>query len=795
MKNKSNENNNQFQNRQSKSDMLDRLDAERKKIQQQNTKNFILKLSRNTIQTILATLGLRGKVSAISAEEFALLLLQIPAESNHSSLLDRYILVGNALINSGRPKEGIEVFSGILEKDPYCVPAMIGRGIGHVLSNNVIESIKDLTKAIETDKTSYDAYAQRAHVRTAIGDSYGGIEDISCAIEILQKKYTDENDETKKKTYHNLLLQLTTNKGMQYIQMQEYKLASEELSQIIKEQPDNIEARSKFAYTQLAQGNIDEAIDNYNHVLKIQPDHIQALTNLGLCWSQKSNPQLALENLDKALAIDPNFNDALAERLSVLFLSGQRKEMLSFAKDAAKRAPKNANVLRYLPNILHGLGCFKEASRAYKDVLRADPNDRAWYQREYALFLHHHMSDDFDKYNPDDILNPAFKECWCKGLPSKIAITNGYKHQSSTFVKENKDIPLDLSVSEDPQMTELLSTATKVGSQMQYSAVGFFSNTRHLRIAGLAAIHAAQKLTAAFQSGTELSWRDFYSTIVKWRQVYEPTEAVWWVDKLTPKQFEEGFGSCTSMILGQTKVTRYKPMIDRSLDIVRKLLTTSGAYLPNVNQPSQPFDKEKVNGTSTANELLDIVGSDFWVCTPCRSSINPDKTYEGTRITIQKMPAHGVHFSIRTACTPWRWKQFSEELDAAWSKLLETAKSNDVETKTNAMFKVLFYWYNFMPLSRGTAAVGFISLLAMTMSLFDTRLQTPLPKSLQIDWEAILEENCSTFTDKIRKIWFDDALKQALKSTSTPNYANTLPTVDSVVKTLGDAFICLNANI
>ena len=114
------------------------------------------------------------------------------------------------------------------------------------------------------------------------------------------------------------------------------------------------------------------------------------------------------------------------------------------------------------------------------------------------------------------------------------------------------------------------------------------------------------------------------------------------------------------------------------------------------------------------------------------------------------------------------------------------------------MLRVLFYWYNFMPLSRGTAAVGFISVLAMTSVLFNTKLNTPLPPRLQLDWEAILEERCEVFTSKIRRRWLDYAINRAecdLSEEPPTVFANKLPSVGAVVKTVRDAVMCLNASI
>lgn len=49
-------------------------------------------------------------------------------------------------------------------------------------------------------------------------------------------------------------------------------------------------------------------------------------------------------------------------------------------------------------------------------------------------------------------------------------------------------------------------------------------------------------------------WRQVFELVVRWRQVSEPNDQVVWVDKLTRKEFEAGFGSHTPMLSGPTKV-------------------------------------------------------------------------------------------------------------------------------------------------------------------------------------------------------------------------------------------------
>ncbi len=65
----------------------------------------------------------------------------------------------------------------------------------------------------------------------------------------------------------------------------------------------------------------------------------------------------------------------------------------------------------------------------------------------------------------------------------------------------------------------------------------------------------------------EYSWRDFMDIAVKWRQISEPNDPVFWIDLLAPEAFAEGFGLQTPMVTGQMNVIRYFPYFESALAV------------------------------------------------------------------------------------------------------------------------------------------------------------------------------------------------------------------------------------
>ncbi|GAA0148277.1 hypothetical protein LIER_07766 [Lithospermum erythrorhizon] len=147
-------------------------------------------------------------------------------------------------------------------------------------------------------------------------------------------------------------------------------------------------------------------------------------------------------------------------------------------------------------------------------------------------------------------------------------------------------------------------------------------------------------------------------------------------------------------------------------------------------------------------------------------------------------------FAIRTPCTPSRWDEFSAEMTSAWEALCDaysgdTHGSTDfdaLENVRNAILRMTYYWYNFMPLSRGSAAVGFIVLLGLLLAA-NMEFDGSIPEGVQVDWDAILSFDPSLFINSV-KSWLYPSLKITTSWKSSPDIASTLDTVGSVVTAL-----------
>lgn len=241
----------------------------------------------------------------------------------------------------------------------------------------------------------------------------------------------------------------------------------------------------------------------------------------------------------------------------------------------------------------------------------------------------------------------------------------------------------------------------------------------------------------------------------------------------------EGFGSHTPMVTFQTRVVRYFPYAGRAVRIMKEVIKKSvkPGQLPEATLAAVEEAKDWA-------ELHAAMKRDFWVTTPCRSTVKPSHWLDGTRLTIQTAQPEGHEFSIRTPGTPPRWAEFEAELSHIWGQLTDACRAakRDMELISRLILHLSFYWYNFMPLSRGTAAVGYTVLVGLFLSC-DTEIDARTPRNTQVDWEAILGPTPDEFASVVGA-WMLPARKPSTLLDQMPQVTAVLPTLRHVIAAL-----------
>jgi len=280
-------------------------------------------------------------------------------------------------------------------------------------------------------------------------------------------------------------------------------------------------------------------------------------------------------------------------------------------------------------------------------------------------------------------------------------------------------------------------------------------------------------------------WRDLADVAARWRQLAEPADQVLWVDRLSAQEFEAGFGSHTPVFSGQTACVRYAANAPRALRLFAECAALAGAVRDAAGEevpcPRGSARAAAVAAARSPRELLDACGCDAWVAVPIEAERTgggaggaggaPKKrkggsggsgegssqqqqqsrattaTLDGTRLTVTEVAGvpGGVELSIRTPVTPARWATFAAELDAHFADLAAALARRDAPAARAAGARLAYYWFNFMPLARGSASVGLTMLLAAGLA-GGLPATSGAPEGGQVDWEAILSRTPAGFS-------------------------------------------------
>ncbi|KAJ6990357.1 suppressor of RPS4-RLD 1 isoform X1 [Populus alba x Populus x berolinensis] len=747
---------------------------------------------------------------------------------------------GIAQVNEGKYATAISIFDQILKEDPTYPEALIGRGTARAFKRELGSAIADFSKAIESNPSAGEAWKRRGQARAALGQSADAINDLTKALEfepnsadilhergIVSYKFKDFDAAVEdlsacvKLDMENM--SAYTYLGLALSSIGEYKKAEEAHLKAIQLDRNFLEAWAHLIQFYQDLANSTKALDCINQVLQIDSRFAKAYHLRGLLLYGMGEHRKAIKDLSIGLSIENANIESLYLRASCYHAIGEYGE-----------AVKDYDATLDL-----------ELDSMEKFVLQC----LAFYQKEIALYTASKINSEFCWFDIDGDIDPLFKEYWCKRLHPKNVCEKVYRQPPlRDSLKRGKLRKQDLATTKQKialfaaadsigqkiqydcygflsnrrqhrmaglAIIEIAQKVAKAWRSLQNEWKHSNKSTskygkrvrRRINIpsqnrggAGCSTSSSSETTTSYSvledrSSGrSTMSWKDVYSMAVKWRQISEPCDPVVWVNKLS-EEFNSGFGSHTPMILGQAKVVRYFQNYERTFDVAKTIMKDKlFVHSKSDNIIDLPEDKiQAIIDAKNCSDLYNVVGEDFWLATWCSSTAFEEKQLEGTRITLVKMVEGGFDFAIRTPCMPSRWDDFDAEMTMAWEAVCnaycgETYGSTDFDVLENvrdAILRMTYYWYNFMPLSRGSAVVGFTVLLGL-LHAANMEFTGKIPKGLQVDWEAILNFDPNSFAESVKR-WLYPSLKITTSLKDYPDVASTLATTGSVVAALSSS--------
>ncbi|NP_001344286.1 tetratricopeptide repeat protein 13 isoform 3 precursor [Mus musculus] len=583
-----------------------------------------------------------------------------------------------------------------------------------------------------------------------------------------------------------------------------YDEAIRHFSTMLQEEPDLVSAiyGRGIAY---GKKGLHEAIEAFKEALKQKVDFIDAYKSLGQAYRELGNFDAATESFQKALLLNQNHVQTLQLRGMMLYHHGSLQEALKNFKRCLQLEPYN-EVCQYMKGLSHvAMGQFYEGIKAQTKVMLNDPLPgqkaspeylRVKYLREYSRYLHAHLDTPLTEYNIDSDLPGSFKDHWAKNLPFLI---DGYEEQPG-LQPHIRDVLHQNFEGYKPEVQELICVADRLGSLMQYETPGFLPNKRIHRAMGLAALEVMQAVHRTWTNSKVrmngktrlLQWRDMFDIAVKWRRIADPDQPVLWLDQMPAPSLSRGFNNHINLIRGQVINMRYLEYFEKILHFIKdRILVYHGA-----NNPKGLLEvREALEKVHKVEDLLPIMKQfntktkdGFTVNTKVPSLKDQGKEYDGFTITITGDKVGNILFSVETQTTEERTQLYHAEIDALYKDLTAkgkvltlSAEFGEADAVCNLILSLVYYFYNLMPLSRGSSVIAY-SVIVGALMASGKEVAGKIPKGKLVDFEAMTAPGSEAFS-KIAKSWMN--LKSISPSYKTlPSVSETFPTLRSMIEVL-----------
>lgn len=307
-------------------------------------------------------------------------------------------------------------------------------------------------------------------------------------------------------------------------------------------------------------------------------------------WYNVNRPTESSESSTCGGKVDM-FRQVLQYRATLQYSLGNYMEALGYLRrylgdeydsleDPLKKTDR-VNALVQSALCLQNLGHYSEALIFFDNALQLLPNSTCIVQKQLLMYYLRQIDYSCDEFCVDLDFNAQWKEAFCKY--NAVVIHHQAPFVIRTYnVDDEDDITDELNPSYDvgPELKSIVEISRGLSHWIQLDSPGFLLNSRQHKAFGLATLQMAKKLSqhcdliitqcdeqifassssppkpdnkapsggsgggglqvlncgasggSTDEGGTHtFMFRDFFDVAVKWRQVSEPNDPVWWIDR------------------------------------------------------------------------------------------------------------------------------------------------------------------------------------------------------------------------------------------------------------------------
>jgi len=163
-------------------------------------------------------------------------------------------------------------------------------------------------------------------------------------------------------------------KGYEFEQSGNYVKAISCYEEILKANPNSVEALNMIGYALSSIGQNFESVDVFERVLEIDPKNIHALITQAAVHVRLQNFHTALERLDEAIQIDPDNSEILFWKAMALAGLKKDEEAIIFYDKVIKSDSGHTEAIFRKGVSLFHLNNYDDATRYFDMALNLDPN-------------------------------------------------------------------------------------------------------------------------------------------------------------------------------------------------------------------------------------------------------------------------------------------------------------------------------------------------------------------------------------------------------------------------------------
>jgi len=195
--------------------------------------------------------------------------------------------------------------------------------------------------------------------------------------------------------------------------------------------PNFVEAHNDLGIMLFEKGRVDEAIAQYQKALQSDPDNAETRNNLGFALFQKGRVDEAIVQYQATLEINPHLAQVHDNLGNALFKKGEVDEAIAQFQKALQSDPDNADARNNLGFALFQKGRVDEAIVQYRETLEINPHLAQVHDRlGSALLIKGKVDEAIAQYQAALQINPRYVQtlnnlAWVLATFPRASVRNG----------------------------------------------------------------------------------------------------------------------------------------------------------------------------------------------------------------------------------------------------------------------------------------------------------------------------------------------------------------------------------